>query len=119
MSDSISTFFAKFMFILMFLGWLAGCSSIELQYPADRIEQELRQARLDHPEYTIQVVQYNSYEMQEHFGRDTCGHITKIPAANYCLINMLEHSSRTLRMNLNACFDDNFNGDNPPKVECG
>jgi len=33
MNDSISTFFAKFMFILMLLGWLTACSSIEPNKP--------------------------------------------------------------------------------------
>ena len=30
MSDSISTFFAKLMFILMAIGWLAGCTGMKM-----------------------------------------------------------------------------------------
>lgn len=100
------------------MGLLGGCTSFTIEYPGDRINSDIRQAQLNNPEYTLQVVQHDRHEMQKHFGRGTCGYITKIPSVNYCLINVLENSSRTVRINLNACFNEGFTGDNPPGVKC-
>ena len=97
--------------------FVIGCSSIEIQYPDEIMQEMLEDTLRDNPGYRIEVNQFDRYELSENNGIKSCGYITKIRSAKYCQINVARNRVKALRVNLRACVNDEFNG-YMPKVEC-
>ena len=102
---------------MLILTFMCGCSGMQIQYPDERMQEMLEETLRDSPSYRIDVNEFDRYELSENNQIKSCGYITKIKSANYCQINVAKNSVRALRVNLNACVDDDFNG-YMPKVRC-
>lgn len=114
MNNSISTFFAKFMFSIIVIGGcldLSGCSSIEIQYPDEIMQEMIEEARADNPDYQIEFNQFDRDEIK------SCANITKIKSAKFCLLNVQRGSVKGLTVVLGACLSDDFEG-RLHKVNC-